>query len=157
MLETCGGFHWDNDCPNPPQAITTNPNPSQPCFHCKVYGRDVYHCFTLHPELQQGQSQVGNAKKSPRFQQGFKRGKCGQQRAILQTSSKITQHQGKMICKIGGFSGKYNIQYGGTNEIQCAYFRDALRSRKHIVSQFKLTKIFLWGQIFQAIDHNPLC
>jgi hypothetical protein len=38
-----------------PQATTTNLNPSQPCFHCKVYGHDTNHYFSLHLELWQGQ------------------------------------------------------------------------------------------------------
>jgi len=51
------------DCFNPPQATTYNPNPNQPCSHYKVYGHDVNHCFMFHPNLQQGQSQMGNAMK----------------------------------------------------------------------------------------------
>jgi hypothetical protein len=50
----CGGPHKKKDCPNPPQAITSNLNPSQPCSHYHVYGHDVDHCFTLHLKLQQG-------------------------------------------------------------------------------------------------------
>jgi hypothetical protein len=69
----CGGFHKKKDCPNPPQAITSNPNPSQPCSHCYAYGHDVDHCFTFHPRLWQGQSQNTNASKG----QGFGKGQKG--------------------------------------------------------------------------------
>jgi hypothetical protein len=44
----CGGPH-KKDYPNPPQAITSNLNPNQPCSHCHAYGHDVNHCFTHHP------------------------------------------------------------------------------------------------------------
>ncbi len=50
----CGGFHKKKDCPNPPQATTSNPNPNQPCSHCYAYGHDADHCFTLHPKLRKG-------------------------------------------------------------------------------------------------------
>jgi len=42
----CGGRH-KKDYPNPPQPITSNLNPNQPCSHCHAYGHDVDHCFTL--------------------------------------------------------------------------------------------------------------
>jgi hypothetical protein len=39
----CGELHKKKDCPNPPQAITSNLNSSQPCSHCHAYGHDVDH------------------------------------------------------------------------------------------------------------------
>jgi hypothetical protein len=41
--------YWKKDYFNIPLATTTNHNPNQPCFHYKVYGHGVGHCFTLHP------------------------------------------------------------------------------------------------------------
>jgi hypothetical protein len=45
---------------------------------------------------------------------------------------------------VGSFGGKYGIKYDCIGEIQCAYVKDASKSRSHIISWFRL-KIFLWG------------
>ncbi len=76
-------------------------NHSQICFNCKVYGHDANHCFTLHLELWQGWSQAGNARKS----QGSNKGYKGKGVANNQTNSKPTQHNGSMVCMVGGFGG----------------------------------------------------
>jgi len=68
----CGGSHWKKDCLNPPQPTTPNPNPSQPCSHCKAYGHDANHYLMFHLKLRQGQSQARNARKSLGFGKGQK-------------------------------------------------------------------------------------
>jgi hypothetical protein len=37
----CGGPHRKKDCPNLPEATISNPNPSQPCPHCKAKGPNM--------------------------------------------------------------------------------------------------------------------
>jgi hypothetical protein len=37
---------------NPPQATTSNLNPSHPCSYCNAYEQNANHCFTFHLELQ---------------------------------------------------------------------------------------------------------
>jgi hypothetical protein len=49
----CGGPN-KKDYLTPPQATTSNLNPSHPCSHYHAYGHDDDHCFTLHLELWQG-------------------------------------------------------------------------------------------------------
>jgi hypothetical protein len=47
---------------------------SQPSPHYKIYRHDANHCFTLHFELQQGQSQIANVVKDQGYRK-YKRGK----------------------------------------------------------------------------------
>jgi hypothetical protein len=47
---------------------------SPPSPHYKIYKHDVNHCFTLHFELQQGQSQIANVVKDQGYRK-YKRGK----------------------------------------------------------------------------------
>jgi len=42
---------------------------SQPSSHSIIYKHDVNHCFNLHFELQQGQSQIANVVKD----QGYRK------------------------------------------------------------------------------------
>jgi hypothetical protein len=51
---------------------------------------------------------------------------------------------------VGSFGGKYGIKYDGIGEIQCAYVKDASKSRSHIISWFRF-KIFFVGLDFQGI------
>jgi len=47
---------------------------SQPSPHYTIYRHDANHCFTLHFELQQGQSQIINVVKDQGYRK-YKRGK----------------------------------------------------------------------------------
>lgn len=47
---------------------------SQPSSHHKMHKNDANHCFTLHFELQQGQSQNANVVKDRGYRK-YKRGK----------------------------------------------------------------------------------
>lgn len=63
----CGRPHKKQDCLHPPQAITPNPNFTQPSSHDNTYGHDLNHFFTLHSKLQHGQSQTTNVEKGQGF------------------------------------------------------------------------------------------
>jgi hypothetical protein len=90
-------------------VTTPNPHPSQLCSHPKAYGHDANHCFTFHPELYQGQSLTGSAKKFL-GSKGLKGKKCGQYKIAHQVSSKPTQCHGGMVCMFRGIGDEYNIQ-----------------------------------------------
>jgi hypothetical protein len=84
----CGWPHKKKDCPNPPQATTSNPNPNHPCSHCHAYAHDVDNCFTFHLELWQGQSQNTLNKG-----QGSRKGKKGKGAANKRSPTKPAQGQ----------------------------------------------------------------